>query len=240
MKNLTSLKGLILVAGLLALSLPLYTFFWIYPHFTALITFEKEVNAKQIATHISKMLMLEEGATTLTRENITDTFIVVLKEAQSDFDLTRVKIFSAGGEILYSTDASDIGNVNTNSYFTDIVARGQMFSKTVHKNEKTMEERVVRKNVVETYVPIMRNNHFLGAFEIYYDITYSGYSLGSFVAKSRVIILSISLVLLMTILSLGVAAIRAIREIRRAEKRMQRLKDRIPPLYSIPEDEMDD
>ena len=35
----------------------------------------------------------------------------------------------------------------------------------------SLEGRTVKSDVVEMYVPLMRDNRFEGAFEIYYDIT---------------------------------------------------------------------
>ncbi|MEE8431307.1 MAG: hypothetical protein V3S16_08665 [Candidatus Desulfatibia sp.] len=41
----------------------------------------------------------------------------------------------------------------------------------MRKDTKSLEDQVVKADVVETYVPIIKNNNFIGAFEIYYDIT---------------------------------------------------------------------
>ncbi len=237
MKKITCQVGLAIAASLLVLCLPLYTIFWIYPHFTDIITFEKEVNAKQIATHITKMLVIDNTTGTLSRENITDSFAEVLKEARSDFDLTKIKIFSAQGEVLYSTDARDVGAMNTSPYFSDIVAKGNIFSKVIYKDEKTMEEKIANKDVVETYVPLMRNQRFIGAFEIYYDITYSEHSLSKFVAKSRIIILLLSFLILLCILSISLFAVNQRKKRLKAENEIQLLRDKLPSLYSFPLDE---
>lgn len=232
--------GLVIALCLLVLSFPLYIMFWIYPHFTEIITFEKEVDAKQIATHITKMLVLDSTTKTLTQESITDSFVKVLKEAQLDFDLTKIKVFSPRGEVLFSTDAQDIGVLNTNPYFADIVSKGKIFSTVVRKNEKTMEDKIVKKDVVETYVPLMRAQHFIGAFEVYYDITYSKHITSQFVAKSRIIILLLSLIHLLCIVLISNAIIIYRKKLLKAEKRLQIIKDRIPPLYSFSLDETDE
>lgn len=232
--------GLIIASSLFVLSFPLYSIFWVYPHFTKIITFEKEVSAKQIANHISKMLVVDGANNTITQESITDDFIETLKEAQVDFDLTKIKVFSSQGKVLYSTDDQDIGAFNTNPYFRDIISQGKIFSKVVHSDEKTMEEEVVKKDVVEAYVPLMRDNHFIGAFEIYYDITYSGHSINTFIAKSRIIILMISVFLLLCILLISFSAMLYRKKQRKAEKQLQMLKDKIPPLYNLSVDETDE
>ena len=232
--------GLVIASSLFVLAFPLYTIFWVYPQFTEIITFEKEVSAKQIANHISKMLVVDTATKTLAPGSITKDFIATLKEAQSDFDLTKIKIFSSGGRVLYSTDANDIGALNTNSYFTDIVAKGKKFSKVVQKNEKTMEDEIVQKDVVETYVPLIRDQHFIGAFEIYYDITYSGHTINTFVEKSRVIVVVVSLILLLCIMLISFSAVTYLKKQIKTEQQLQRLKDQVPHLYNLPSDEADE
>ena len=240
MNRLACQIGLIIAASLFVLALPIYTIFWVYPHFTDIVTFEKEVDAKQIAKHISKMMRMEIDSTTLTKESITKEFIATLKEAQADFDLTKVKIFSAQGEVIYSTEARDIGTLNTNPYFVDTVAKGKSFTKIVQKNERTMEDEVVTKDVVETYVPLIRNQQFIGAFEIYYDITYSDHIINKFIAESRIIILFVTLFLLLCIFLISFTAITYLKKMIKAEKKVQALKEQIPPLYNLPTDDLDD
>ncbi|HER40029.1 MAG TPA: hypothetical protein ENO10_02295 [Salinimicrobium catena] len=232
--------GFFISACLLVLFFPLYSIFWIYPHFTEIVTFEKEVNAKQIATHITKMLVMDSSPETLKKENITENFVEVLKEARSDFDLTKIKIFSSRGEVLYSTDAQEIGNMNTHSYFTDRVSKGKIFSNVVHRDKKTMEGKTVKKDVVETYVPLMRNEYFVGALEIYYDITYTEHSINNFVAKSLIITLMVSLSLLLCILFISLATITYYKKLLKARREVQLLKDRMPPLYNLSADEPDE
>jgi len=95
----------------------------------------------------------------------------LIKEAQRDFGLIKLKVFSPLGEILYSTDSTDVGKINRNSYFHEVVASGNEFTKIVQKETASLEGQIFKTDVVETYVPIMRGKKFIGAFEIYYDIT---------------------------------------------------------------------
>ena len=186
------------------------------------------------------MMYVDPESKTLTQASISENFLETLREAQLDFDLTKIKVFSARGEVLYSTESKDIGDLNTNAYFTDIVAKGKNFSKVVHKDEKTMEEEVVKKDVVETYIPLMRDQHFIGAFEIYYDITYIGHSVKTFIEKSRIIIIFVALILLICILSISFSAINYLKKQIKTEKQMQILKEQVPSLYNLSPDEEDE
>ncbi len=83
----------------------------------------------------------------------------------------KLKIFSKSGETIYSTTSEETGTMHKHRYFYDIVANGQVYSKIDRKGTKSLEGKAVTKDVVETYVPIIKNNNFIGTFEIYYDIT---------------------------------------------------------------------
>jgi PAS domain S-box-containing protein/putative nucleotidyltransferase with HDIG domain len=80
-------------------------------------------------------------------------------------------MFSPLGEVIYSTTPEDIGTVNRNSYFHEIVAAGNEFTKVVQKESASLEGQTFFVDVVETYVPVMKNGKFSGAFEIYYDVS---------------------------------------------------------------------
>ena len=67
----------------------------------------------------------------------------------------KLKIFSESGEIIYSTESKDIGNMNEKDYFHQIVSKGNVFTKVVKKDTKTLEDQEVAIDVVETYVPLM-------------------------------------------------------------------------------------
>ena len=61
--------------------------------------------------------------------------------------------------------------MNKRDYFHNIVATGAAYSKLVQRSHSTAEGRIVDRDVVESYSPIMSGNKFLGAFELYYDVT---------------------------------------------------------------------
>ncbi len=98
-------------------------------------------------------------------------FAKTIDKTKTEFGIEKMKVFSKWGEIIYSTDSIDIGKVNREQYFHTIVAAGNIKTKMVERKTKTLEGRIVTADVVETYVPIMSDGEFLGAFEIYYDIT---------------------------------------------------------------------
>ena len=97
-----------------------------------------------------------------------------------------------------------------------------------------MEGEIVKKDVIETYVPLLRDHHFIGAFEIYYDITYSGHSINKYVAKSHLIIFMISLSLLLCILTISLSSIIYLKKLLKTEKKLQTLGYVLAPYASNP------
>jgi len=79
----------------------------------------------------------------------------------------RHKLFQADGTILHASRESDIGQVNTKPYFTEIVKKGRTYVK-IEREEDFGAERTV---VSEAYVPFMDGDEFRGAIEVYVDMT---------------------------------------------------------------------
>jgi hypothetical protein len=110
------------------------------------------------------------------------------------------KAFSPSGEVVFSADPNEVGEINQNRYFHDFVAKGKVYAKVVAKDEASLEGRKVTRDVLETYVPLMNNGKFLGAFEIYYDITGRKKELDKLLLRSSTIIIIFASGLLITII----------------------------------------
>ncbi len=82
---------------------------------------------------------------------------------------------------------NEVGEINQRRYFHDIVAKGKVYAKVVPKDKESLEGRKVTSDVLETYVPLMNDGRFLGAFEIYYDITDRKKQLDKLISQSSTI-----------------------------------------------------
>lgn len=158
------------VSIIIVIILPAYSTFIAYPAFTNLLIEDREDEAARTAKHLLTFL--------LPHNDQVDQNLLVsgrldweAKEIIKDFNLMKIKVFSKSGQIIYSTESSDIGKINTKLYFHQTVALGKTFTKIVQKGGLSMESQKMTLDVVETYVPIMQAGEFKGAFEIYYDIT---------------------------------------------------------------------
>jgi len=121
-----------------------------------------------------------------------------LKVLILDFDIYRIHYFNKNGKVLYSTEKEKIGTFNSHSYFKDIISKGKIHYSIKLKGNKTSENEVSQKSVVEIYIPIMKNNSFIGAFELYYDISKSVKEISEYID----LIFKLNLLIFFTILIL--------------------------------------
>jgi len=177
-------KKIFIISCAIAIIYPLVNIHLIFPFITQQTIQSTEKEAVRTAHHLESMLL--SGHTDLNQDNFKGIFAAKVESIKKVFGFTKLKIFSKDGTVLYSTSAGDIGNVNNKSYFHQNVARGENYTKVVQKNHKTLEDQIIKTDVVETYVPIMKNNEFTGAFEIYYDITPHNEQLNSIIVYSTV------------------------------------------------------
>jgi len=158
---------LIIVSLLFAILIPVGNVFYIFPSFKQAIIKNAEIETERITQYFVKELLIEGNLP--KKFSNADQKIQMLKQPLNFF---KMRIFSPTGTIIYSTKNEEIGIQNTKKYFHEIVSLGQKFTKVVEKNTgKTQEGKSLTIDVVETYVPVMDGDKFIGAFELYYDIT---------------------------------------------------------------------
>jgi diguanylate cyclase (GGDEF)-like protein len=155
----------------------------------------------------------------VTRE-LPHGFVDIAGKAIADFGLMKIKVFAPDGETVYSSAEKDIGKINERDYFHDTVAKGQVFTKVVYKDEKSLEGQAVSEDVVETYVPIMHAGTFAGAFEVYFDITENKKELDNLVFKSNSLLLLIAAGLLLAVLVISFIARRSFIEQEKVEEKI--------------------
>ncbi len=216
-----SSRNLLVLSVVIVILLPAYNAAFIYPSLTNLFAENIAKDATKIAKHFSSML--EDRTSELTRGALDSEILKGIDTLREDFGLAKLKIFSKSGEILFSTNPEEIGNINIEQYFHEIVARGGVHTKLVSKNAYSLEHQRMLVDVVETYVPMMKDGIFLGAFEIYYDITEKKRSL------DRLLLISFGIVI---VLGLGVLTVsivnfakerRSLVERKRAEDEREKL-----------------
>lgn len=165
-------RHVLLVISITAVAIPGYDLLTVYPAFSGLLKETIEENAAHTAKHLANTLVeISENDGAFSKQGFNQSDWDALEFNARDFGLWKMRVFAPNGEIIYSTKPSEIGNINNKPYFADIVAKGGNVSKLERKQAQTMEGEALPLDVVEVYVPIMDGKQFLGAFEVYYDIT---------------------------------------------------------------------
>jgi PAS domain S-box-containing protein len=187
------LRNIFILSLIIAITLPTIVILYIFPSFSTQLIKNTEDEALRVARHL--MFTIVPDLNELNKESLPAELLNEIQKMAEEFKLMKLKIFSKPGEVLYSTSSKDIGVINKNRYFQDIVAKGKVYTRVVKKGTKSLEDQIVNADVVETYVPIMKSDVFVGAFEIYYYMTATKERLDKLLSKSSValILLAISL-----------------------------------------------
>ncbi len=185
------LRSILIVSILLVTVLPVYNFLVISPLFSKFLAESTNNTAVRVTRHFASMF--DQNKTVLNKDHIKFDESSDINELRSAFKLTKLKIFSNSGEVLFSTDPEDIGNTNTQRYFHEVVAKGNIVTKGITKETESLEGELMPVDVIETYVPVMSGENFIGAVEIYYDITAEKQQLNKILTRSSVLVFSIAL-----------------------------------------------
>jgi len=205
MSNKNFLRLIIVISLTAVVSLSCFSIFFLSPSFAHLIIKDTELEAIKIGRHLAEPL---HNTDKITRE-LPNDFAESVNMAVADFGLMKIKVFTPDGETVYSTAREDLGKMNENDYFHNFVAKGQVYTKVVNKNAKSLEDQIVTVDVVETYVPIMNGSNFVGAFEIYFDITDNKKALNILLLKSNALLLLIAGGLMIAVLIVSFIAKRS-------------------------------
>ncbi len=154
------LQGLLLLAGVLLL---------VHPAVLKTVSDHAQDESVRVASHLIEMLRPQEQL--IQHHAPSPDFIANCHQVRQDFNLVKIKFFDTTGLTIFSTDPADIGARNTHPFFRDQVMAGEIVAKTVHHDKPSLEQEKFHEYLVETYVPLMEQGRFLGAFEIYYDIS---------------------------------------------------------------------
>lgn len=196
MRNRTMLHLITTASFLAVIILSCLGIFVLSPGYKRLIIANTEREAVKIGRHLQEMLVVEGDLAQIAQ---APGFAELVNKAVRDFGLMKLKLFAPDGQTIYSTAAGDLGTINRHDYFHQQVARGEVFTKVVRKDEPSLEGQMVAVDVVETYVPILVEGRFLGAFEIYLEVTDTIQALQGLLNRSNGLMLLVAIGLLLAL-----------------------------------------
>lgn len=162
------LLGILVLAVLCAVALPLINSQIIYPAYTEILVKTFEEGGRKLAFHT---LPPSVKNTPLTNE-ILDAphFLGDVYRLEVDFGLVAVRVFSPEGFTLYATNPEELETLNRDPEFAEHVTKGRVRSRLT-ETVLTTPLGPEPLDVVEVYVPFMLGEKFLGAMEIVFDVT---------------------------------------------------------------------
>jgi signal transduction histidine kinase len=178
------LRYIFIILLFVGILFPAANIYLVLPYFTDLFINNVEDEAVRLGNHLSDLYFNENKPVETADVKIIENNI---NKHIQHLHLINLKIFSPEGNILYSVNKKDIGTVNQKDYFHNVVAKGSPYTKLVEKDTISLEGQNVIADVIETYVPIMSKGRFMGAFEIYYDVTNKKEALNKVILKASVI-----------------------------------------------------
>ncbi len=229
--QVTLVRLIQLCVVLIAIGTPLIESHFIHPAFIKLIVQNTESEAIRTARRLQRIVLkdYQDGKLVVSSRTIRQ-----LEEAEVDYGLWKSKIFNHDGEVLYSSHEKDIGSLNRHSYFHNQVANGNSFTKLVKKDSSTLEGQMIESDVVETYIPMMKNGNFIGAFELYYDISNRREALDAHMDWVDKMLLLLSSIAIFTafVIGIGYKRVQKIREEYELELIEMATKDKLTNLYN--------
>jgi diguanylate cyclase (GGDEF)-like protein len=226
------LAAIVIVSIITIVLFPLFTILHQYPNITRLLEQLTLNEAAGVAKYLSIFIftedrLLEEG--TLSEETIDQ-----LRQIEKDAHFIRIVIYSPSGKILYSSEPGEIGKVNQDPYFHRLTADPKIIVKEVERGGRSLENRYMSADVVEAYVPIVREGRLTGVFEIYYNISPEKQRLRSLITLSSAVLFGMATILLIAVIISVSRANQYLRDRERVleELRTLSLSDELTGLYN--------
>lgn len=222
------LRALLLISLIVPVFIPLRSYLLVLPQFSEKLLVYSEEEAQKTANHISHSFISIDQSQIV----VNDTLKKDLYTVSTQFGLKKIKLFAADGRILFSTDEQEVGKINEHDYFHEIVAKGKIFSKIVEKNSETLEGVKTSRDVAEIYIPVMQENRFIGAFELYYDLTKRKLELDALLKEEALVGIAISLVLISIVSIMVFQTSRAMLEESAAKEQLKEINTNLEQLVS--------
>ena len=224
------LRNIFVMAVILTLTLPVSYVVFIHPAFTKLLVEDKVDDAVSIAKHLSSYVPPQFAD--VGQNYLPVNFLNEAVEHKNDFGLRKLKVFSKSGEVIFSTDTKDVGTINRERYLHEVMEKAKPYTQVVTRDTRSLEGQTMSADVVETYVPLIKDASVLGAFEIYYDITLRKDQLHNLLLRSSATLTILAGGLLSLIMIVLFKEHRTIAQREQTEKKLRDSEERYRSLFA--------
>jgi len=228
----TFLRIIVVVSIITIVLFPLFTLFHQYPNITRLLEEFALNEAVGIAKYLSALIIVDDQE--LRPGSLRKKTIDQIRKAERDAHFIRLVIYSPSGKILYSNEPEEIGEVNQDPHFRRLLAEPKVLAKQVERGGLSLDNRYMSTDVVEIYVPIIREGRLIGVFEIYYDMSTEKQKLKNLINLSSAVLFGMAAVLLVAVIISVSRASQYLQDRQRVleELRALSLSDELTGLYN--------
>lgn len=226
-------QPLVILAFFAVSTFPLFNYFIMYPAFRDIIVSQLEEKGNELTVHLVGM-MSETAFNPPNLPELSQETVADIQQFFSDFDIIKVRVFQKDGVIIYSSVPEEVSKKNSKPYFTDIISKGENYTKlTIKDGDRNAEGHVISEHIVEAYVPIMKENEFYGAVEVYYDITKEVHAVQRLIRNSTFFIVSFGALLFVVVLQATLSRIKSQERLEKSEELYRHLVEDIGDDYFI-------
>lgn len=163
------LRNILILSLLSVVIYPIIYVRMIYPAMTRSIV--KNIKSEVELTARDLALSLGLGRAVLERGHLKGDLLSRVKDLENDPSVIALKIYTTSGKTIYSSDPKDIGTINEEKEFSDVIAKGIVYSSLFEIKVKSSKGKTKTIKLMDTTVPIVKDNAFVGAFRLRYDLT---------------------------------------------------------------------
>ena len=229
----TFLRNILILSILTVIIYPILNINILYP----IMTRSTIINIKNEAQGLAFDMALELGLSKmeLGRDGIQGDFLMQVKHLEKKLlekkpNVTKLRIYSRSGETLYSSSTREIGESGRGEFIAGIISRGVAQTNLLRKDVRLSGGKTTTVYFVETTVPIMRNNKFVGALETYYDVTSKIQSLESLVGRFSTSLYVIGFGLMSTVVLMAFKMAKTEESLRESKKEVHHSKQHLERL----------
>ena len=110
------LKNILILIVVVVVALISFNMFYITPSFTRLLINTTQHDAVRITRHLASSLLVSEK-TEIGKDSLNTGLLKEVGKLKADFELMNLKVFSATGEIIFSGDPKEVGEINQRKVF---------------------------------------------------------------------------------------------------------------------------
>ncbi len=196
-----ALTGLVAVPVLAIGFFLAFTYLYLFPAFGRLlrdVALQQGITAAQLlaASLIDEDQSLEHGG-------LHEELLRRIRQVQRQGQVIKIRIYSPMGEVVYSSEAGELGTANHDPYFQEILIGHRVAAKEAGRGAPSLEGQRYPEEVIEAYVPISRQGRLLGVLEIYYDASLQNQNRRSVAAFASAVMAFAAVILLVAV---GVSA----------------------------------